>query len=147
MSGASGSGAGAGVSGGGSAGDGGGSSGTAGSASGSGGAGSGGDGGKAGGGKGGVDCDDLLLNLNETLEEAQACTSGRQACRGFVDDECGCPVPVNDPDSELTSHYLVLLEEIERSCDVSCPACEQPVDSTCLMPIIGNRGSCTARYR
>ena len=121
-----------------------GDAGTGGEAGGSGGAGSG-NGGK--GGKG-DDCGALLEALAEALEQARVCMRSVGSCRGFVEDTCGCKVPVNDPDSAASEHYLALLDQLKerKECAIACPAvvCSEPDDASCLMPVQGDRGQCVA---
>lgn len=53
-------------------------------------------------------------------------------CTGSVEDLCGCTVPVNDENSELTKNYLTLREPAVR-CGVACLAivCPEPTTPMC----------------
>lgn len=102
------------------------------------------------GGSSGVDCPSARKAMDEALKEAQACNprddDGDAVCTGFVEGEC-CPVPVNDPDSEATQHYLEALAIATKLCSpVACAAvlCPEPRRASCE-PRGKDEGRCVAR--
>lgn len=110
-------------------------------------AGSGGTGGKGGaGGKG--NCDELQQAAEQALTQAQVCSlavNGKQ-CVAFVDDLCGCSVPVNSADSEATKRYLAAAEAAQ-GCTFVCSAvlCVEPGNATCVRTMAGgSAGRCRA---
>jgi hypothetical protein len=94
-----------------------------------------GKGGKGAGGRGEDECDAIQRELASTLAEARACNLAlsRLTCTGEVVDECGCPVVVDEDDSEATRRYRMLMEQFNERCSVPCPAvvCRQPVSGRC----------------
>jgi hypothetical protein len=95
-----------------------------------------GKGGKGSGGGGEDECDAIGRELASTLAEARACNlalSSRLSCTGEVVNECGCPVVVDQDDSEATRRYRMLMEQFNERCSVPCPAvvCRLPVSGRC----------------
>jgi hypothetical protein len=99
-----------------------------------------------GGGKG--NCDQLQQAAQQALTQAQVCSLAANArqCVAFVEDPCGCPVPVNSADSEATQRYLAAAKAAE-DCPILCPAvvCVEPDDATCVRTMAGgSAGRCRA---
>jgi hypothetical protein len=73
--------------------------------------------------------------LSSLLAQAQVCNDAMNAlpCTGFVDSECGCPVPVNNPKSEATAAYVDLVARLNKECSILCPAvlCVRPTRAVC----------------
>ena len=99
--------------------------------------------GQAGSG-GNRECAELLAEAENALQKAQVCNldAGAMQCVGFVDDLCGCPVPVNNPNNEDGQRYLAALKAAEK-CLIACPAilCGAPTDALC----VGTGGSTMGR--
>jgi hypothetical protein len=78
------------------------------------------------GGAGGTDCDALIADAAKKLAAAQACSLAQNSsCDGFVDDECGCRVPVDDTTSMETKAYKAAVKEL-----VGCVACTEALCPT-----------------
>ncbi|HWP06224.1 MAG TPA: hypothetical protein VNN72_10800 [Polyangiaceae bacterium] len=99
------------------------------------GAGMGGEAGKATGGRGGRgggDCEPKLKAVEEKLTAAQVCDRSLDAsCLGFVDDECGCPVPVNNPNSAAAKAYRAAIEDAAGCIACTTALCAEPQGSYC----------------
>jgi hypothetical protein len=91
-------------------------------------AGLGGDAGAAG------SCDELLAEADAALEEAQTCSLAVSSlqCVDFVEDICGCEVPVAKRESSATKKFLAAVKALD-GCSISCPAerCENPTSARC----------------
>ena len=86
----------------------------------------------ASGGAGGapdMECTMLANELRTLLEKAQACDRSVNAtqCRGFVDVQCGCAVPVNDPGSPETHAYEQALQRLQKRCPIACADIIEPI--------------------
>jgi hypothetical protein len=79
-------------------------------------------------------CDELLAEANTALEEAQACSLAVSSleCVDFVEDICGCEVPVAKRESSATKAYLAAVKALD-GCPIPCPAerCENPTSARC----------------
>lgn len=109
---------------------------TAGSAAGLGLAGGGGVAGGGASGTGGTlsKCDFMALQLGSALVIAQTCNPTEQHpyCTGYVKNECGCQVPVDEADSLATQNYLKLRDTLMADCKPACAtACTEPKSQTC----------------
>jgi len=72
------------------------------------------------GGRGSTDCEKRISELADRLAAAQKCSNGGNSCSGFVDNECGCQVPVNNPTSSATKAYQTAVENV-----AGCIACTE----------------------
>lgn len=92
-------------------------------------------GGRVGRGGGpGDDCTMKLKQLDDKLTAAQVCSRAQDSnCQGFVTNECGCKVPVNNPSSAAAKAYLAAVDDA-----MSCVAC---TDSICPS---GSKAYCQA---
>jgi len=100
------------------------------------GGGAGGRGGSMSGGAAGkTNCEELLANVARLLPAAQACndTMGRLPCTGFVQDQCGCRVPVDVMTSMTSRAYTEAVATALSQCLVSCPpvGCPTGTRATC----------------
>jgi hypothetical protein len=120
--------------------------------SGAGAAGKGGGGISAGGapsaGVGGqATCEMLIANLPKLLSAAQTCDNSlnRLPCSGFVNNECGCPVPVELPNSSVTQSYVSAIAQVMK-CGVACPdvLCREPTSARCQTEGGQAMGRCVA---
>jgi hypothetical protein len=88
------------------------------------------------------ECAALREQVANALEEAQACSAlGSRSCIGFVDNECDCPVPVNNPMSMASNRYTDAVADLKARCTVVCPAvvCPEPASATCQSGLGGGR--------
>ena len=90
----------------------------------------------SGGAASSATCRELRREMEDALEEAQACMPGGQGrqCAEFVDDECGCARPVDDARSLSVVAYEIARDALTELCPVTCtpmlcPA--QPRSATC----------------
>jgi hypothetical protein len=94
-------------------------------------------GGPAGhGGHGGgpaSDCTARVTLAEQKLEAAQACNLAQDArtCSGFVSDECGCKVAVNNPNSPETKDYLAAIDALGDCVACTAARCTQPLEAVC----------------
>jgi len=91
-------------------------------------------------------CEQMRSMLSTLLTEAQRCSLALNAmqCTGFVDSECGCQVPVNNPDSPATKAYTTAVASYKSSCSFACPAiaCVKPTAARCSSSGSGSQGRC-----
>lgn len=84
------------------------------------------------GGRGGADCQMRLKQIADKLTAAQACDrADDENCLGFVDDECGCPVPVNNPESAATKAYRAAIEDAAGCIACTALLCVEPNGARC----------------
>jgi adenosyl cobinamide kinase/adenosyl cobinamide phosphate guanylyltransferase len=95
-----------------------------------------------------MSCATMRSKLSSLLTEAQVCSVAANAkqCTGFVENECGCPVPVNKPESEVTAQYTDLVARLNKECSTICAAvlCVEPTSATCSTQGSQAMGHCVA---
>jgi hypothetical protein len=90
----------------------------------------------------------MQTKLSSLLTEAQACSNAANAkqCTGFVGNECGCSVPVNNPSSQATTAYTDLVARLNKECPIVCAAalCAKPTSAMCSSQSTQAQGHCVA---
>lgn len=107
-------------------------------------------GGRASGGAGGgagKTCQQQIAALSTLLTTAQRCTPDQtSACAGFVTNECGCMVAVDNPDSTDAKAYITAVSALLGECGVSCAAaCPNPMVAECSASGSGSAGRCLGK--
>lgn len=105
--------------------------------------------GSASGGRGGrssTDCDKRLSDVADRLAAAQKCSLAMDAtsCTGFVENECGCKVPVNNASSSATKAYLTAVDNALSCVACTDQACPNANNAYCKRSGDGLDGVCTA---
>jgi hypothetical protein len=104
-------------------------------------AGLGGDAGAAGA------CDELLAKADAALEEAQACSIAVSSlqCVDFVEDVCGCEVPVAKRESSATKAFLAAVKALD-GCPIPCPEerCDNVALARCITEGASIEGYCVS---
>jgi hypothetical protein len=112
-------------------------------------AGSAGKGGSGTGGMPGKTCEELLNALPSLLSAAQACTPSASAppCNGFVKNQCGCMVAVNDTASTQDKSYTEAVAALLTQCGVNCGdvVCATVTAAACVTSGSGSAGNCLGR--
>lgn len=113
-------------------------------------AGKGGGGGSAGkGGATGKTCPELLSALPSLQSAAQACSAGMNppACNGFVKNQCGCMVAVNDTASNPAKSYTEAVAALLSQCGVNCAdvVCATVTMAECVSSGSGSATTCLGR--
>ena len=71
--------------------------------------------------------------VTHALETAQVCNLAQNAtsCSGFMNDECGCKVPVNDPDSKAAQDYKDAVDALGSCAVCTAALCKNPGNAEC----------------
>lgn len=108
-----------------------------------------GKGGAGTGGSTGKTCEQLLAALPELLTAAQACNANatQTACNGFVKNQCGCMVAVNETGSAATKAYTDDVAALLSMCGVACAdvVCATVTAAACVTSGSGSAGHCLGR--
>lgn len=78
------------------------------------------------GGDGGVDCQNLLAEVNTKAKVARACALAMNQCQETLKNHCGCDVVVAEPGNQAAIDFTAAVDAFKNSgcplgCSASCP--------------------------
>ena len=92
-------------------------------------------------------CELAAVQANAALAIAQSCNAlaDHAYCTGYIKNECGCQVPVDVADSDLTATYVKQRDAYLADCKPTCTAaCTEPASQTCRIMGGFATGTCVA---